>query len=391
MNTITGNILLVILFCICCIRTWSQPAVFEVTYTGMSAEAETAFTYATDIWNNYLVSDVPIKIIAHAQPLLPGQLGITFPNGELNFAGAPVNDVWYASCLANAITVTDQSPDEVDMEIYFNSFANWYYGLDENPGAGEYDFVSSALHEICHGLGFLSLGNKIVSEGSFGLIAAEDFSPLTTSFPWPELDTLPSVFDIYLEGLSGDVLTGFENPSAELGTSFTSNLIYFNSPIVVDENDGVRPKIYAPASFTLGSSLSHWDEGTYPVGDENEFMTPQAGSGVADHTPGILTLSVLEEIGWEIVYDTATTGLTNIEADEVVISPNPAKNNISIDMNSATDFFAAEIINTTGSCLMKIDLQQGSNKIEIGHLPQGYYLIRLTGNDISQVKNFIKN
>ena len=62
-----------------------QAATFDVEFIGFSAEAETAFNYATDIWSNFLISDVPIKIIAHLQPLLPGQLGITFPNGEINF------------------------------------------------------------------------------------------------------------------------------------------------------------------------------------------------------------------------------------------------------------------------------------------------------------------
>jgi hypothetical protein len=42
-----------------------QAATFDVEFIGFSAEAETAFNYATDIWSNFLISDVPIKIIAH--------------------------------------------------------------------------------------------------------------------------------------------------------------------------------------------------------------------------------------------------------------------------------------------------------------------------------------
>ena len=196
----------------------AQAATFEVEFLGLSAEAITAFNYAADIWSNYLVSDVPINIVAHMQPLLPGQLGITFPNGELNYAGAPISDVWYASCLANAITGTDLNGDFADIEIYFSSLANWYYGLDENPGPTQYDFVSTVLHEICHGLGFLSLSNKLGTVGSFGLIDASAFAPLTTTFVWPALDTLPSVFDVYLENAAGTVLISLPNPSAELGT-----------------------------------------------------------------------------------------------------------------------------------------------------------------------------
>ena len=253
-----------------------QAAEFEVEFLGLSEEAITAFNHATDIWSNYLISDVPIKIVAHMQPLLPGQLGITFPNGELNYAAAPIADVWYASCLANAITGTDLNGGFADIEIYFSSLANWYYGLDENPGPTQYDFVSTVLHEICHGLGFLSLSNRSGTVGSFGLIDASAFAPLTTTFTWPALDTLPSVFDVYLENAAGTILTDLINPSTELGTELISNQVFFNSPEILLETGGSRPKIYAPGTFTLGSSLSHWDEATYPVGNDNEFMTPQA-------------------------------------------------------------------------------------------------------------------
>src|SRR5690349_10270430 len=104
----------------------AQHATFDVSYTGFDAESEAAFEYATELWSQYLISDVPIEVIVHLQVLLPGQLGITFPNGELNFPGAPVHDVWYASCLANSIAGEDLSPGEADMEIYVNSLANWY-------------------------------------------------------------------------------------------------------------------------------------------------------------------------------------------------------------------------------------------------------------------------
>jgi hypothetical protein len=97
----------------------AQAATFEVEFIGFTAESETAFNYATDIWSNFLISDVPIKIVAHLQPLLPGQLGITFPNGEINFVDAPFLNYWYASCLANSIAGTDLNGDDADIEILY--------------------------------------------------------------------------------------------------------------------------------------------------------------------------------------------------------------------------------------------------------------------------------
>ena len=228
-----------------------QAATFDVEFIGFSAEAETAFNFATDIWSNFLISDVPIKIVAHLQTLLPGQLGITFPNGEINFDEAPYPNYWYASCLANSIAGTDLNGDDADIEIYISSTANWYFGLDENPGPGEYDFVSTVLHEICHGLGFLSLSNKSGTEGSFGLIYASSFFPLTTTFIWPELDTMPGIFDKYLEDFSGVALTTYENPSTALGDAQISNNLYFDSPEIILENDGIRPKFTHPQHLHL--------------------------------------------------------------------------------------------------------------------------------------------
>jgi len=367
----------------------AQSATFEVEFLGLSADAITAFNYATDIWSNFLISEVPIKIVAHMQPLLPGQLGITFPNGELNYADAPISDVWYASCLANAISSTDLNGDFADIEIYFSSLANWYYGLDENPGPTQYDFVSTVLHEICHGLGFLSLSNKSGTVGSFGLIDASAFAPLTTTFVWPALDTLPSVFDVFLENAVGNVLTSFPNPSAELGAEIISNQIFFNSPEIIFETGGTKPKIYAPGTFILGSSLSHWDEATYPVGNDNEFMTPQAASGHASHQPGILTLTVLEEIGWEINYDTATVYLENIKGSEINIFPNPTQDFLYLQRNENSNL-TVSILNTTGNIVYEKIFSDVLISIPLKELVSGMYLIKLQDNTGILYKNIIK-
>lgn len=385
-NSLFSTLLVLSLFANKC---KAQSATFEVEFLGLSAEAITAFNYAANIWSNYLISDVPIKIVAHMQPLLPGQLGITFPNGELNYAGAPISDVWYASCLANAISGTDLNGDFADIEIYFSSLANWYYGLDENPGPTQYDFVSAVLHEICHGLGFLSLSNKSGTTGSFGLIDASAFAPLTTTFAWPALDTMPSVFDVYLENAVGTVLTSFTNPSTELGTEIISNQIFFNSLEIIIETGGTKPKIYAPGAFTLGSSLSHWDEDTYPVGNDNEFMTPQAASGHAGHQPGILTLTVLEEIGWEINYDTGTVKLENIMVSEINIFPNPIQDFLYLHRNVNSNLVIS-IFNSTGHIIYEKIFSDVLITIPLNDLVSGMYLIKLQDNTGILYKNIMK-
>ncbi len=65
--------------------------------------------------------------------------------------------------LANAIEGMDLDPGYPDITAAFNSAIDegcipgvkWYYGFDAQAGTDE-DFISTALHEIGHGLGFVS-------------------------------------------------------------------------------------------------------------------------------------------------------------------------------------------------------------------------------------------
>ena len=353
----------------------SQNATFAITYGGFTPEAQTAFQYAADIWSRYLISEVPIKVNAKMVFLLPGQLGITFPNGEKNFPGAPHADVWYASCLANALAGEELNPGEMDIDVFLNSTANWYYGTDGNPAADAYDLVSTVLHELCHGLGFLSLANKIGTDGSFGMIYAESFSPLVTSFAWPELDTLPGAFDIWLRNGAGVDLLDMENPSDALGLEVTSNNIFLESPEVLAANAGEAGRIYAPSTFTLGSSLSHWNEGTYPTGDPNEFMTPFAADGNANHDPGPLTLAVLKEIGWEI--DTATSVHT-ASPSNITLFPNPASNILYISGISSAYRSEVRIYNMLGELML---VENDTSAIPISTLVPGVYTVYLRAGD----------
>src|SRR6185503_3371645 len=92
-------------------------------------------------------------------------LGQAGPNSvHRNFTGAPVANTWYAAALANSRAGTDLNPGVDDVGATFNSAigttcsfpSTFYYGFDANPPGGQMDFVSIVLHEIGHGLGFLT-------------------------------------------------------------------------------------------------------------------------------------------------------------------------------------------------------------------------------------------
>lgn len=367
----------------------AQTAKFTITYNDFTSEAKSAFQSAADAWANIIISSVPIKINAHFKPLQTGLLGITFPNGELNFKGAPIQNTWYVSSLANAIAGKELNPSEVDIELYLNSNVNWYYGLSGTVPGSSYDFVSVTMHEIGHGLGFLSLAKKSGATGSFGLLLTSDFAPLTTSFPWPDLDTLPSVFDRFLINNLGQKLDSFPNPGSALGLMFTGQNIFFNGSYTVAANKGVRPKMYAPPSYALGSSVTHFDETTFPSGDANEMMTPNGTPGKANHNPGPLMLGVLKDMGWDLnpasVFDMAGSD------NRVGIYPNPAFNILSLinlpDKVNNPEIIITDLLGKNSVIAQKL---QKNNVLDVSELKSGFYFITIkTSNELWRA-SFIK-
>lgn len=299
----------------------ADAATVTVTHIGTPAAAQVAIDHAAGIWGGILTSPVDIKVRVTWFPLGASTLGVTFPNGRRDFAGAPLPLTWYATALANSIAGMELNPGESDMDVYLNSGADWYLGLDGLPPAGQHDLVSVALHEMGHGLGFVGLSKKVGGDGSLGLLQMADFAPLTTSFPWPQLDTLPGVFDVFLSDEQDGPLTMMANPGTQLGAAMTGGQLRFNGPLVLAANGGQGARVYAPSTFALGSSCVHFNEATYPPGNANELMTPFSAPGDANHWPGPLGLAVMQDIGWMLAPDVGLHAPD--EAARLAAWPNP--------------------------------------------------------------------
>ena len=347
-------------------------ATFTITHVNSTAAQAIAFDHAAGIWGGILQSAVPIKVRVTFFPLGANALGITFPNGRRDFNGAPLPQTWYATSLANSITDNELNAGESDIDIFLNIAANWYTGTDGNPGAGEYDLVSIALHELGHGLGFVGLSKKVGTEGSLGTLQASDFAPLTTSFPWPQLDTLPGVFDRYLNDLQDGPLIMLQNPSTLLGSAMTGDQIYFNGPLAMAANGGNAPRIYAPATYALGSSCVHLNESSYPPGDPNELMTPFSSAGNANHWPGPLCIAMMQDIGWALEPD---VGLAeNEEAIEALrVWPVPTADVLNIAFTRAVLNSSGTIADARGCTVMGIP---NNGPINVSALEPGVYFVR---------------
>lgn len=278
-----------------------QVRLFEITSTNNRTEVINAMEHALGIWENYLEINIPIKVNVVFTPISPGFLGRSIPNGRRNFDGAPFSNTWYPTALTNHITGTTLNEGEFDMDILMDGTRDWYYGTEGNPGPDQYDFVTVFLHEVCHALGFGSLADIVNGQGVFSVNIESNL--YTPSFPIPDLENLPTVYDVFLENQHQQLLTDetlFGNPSVELATEFTSENLFWNGPIAADANNDQSPRIFAPSGFRTGSSISHLDEDTYTSGTTNALMTPTFQEGEVIHEPGPIILGVLQDMGWTL-------------------------------------------------------------------------------------------
>ena len=284
----------------------TQNAIFEITTNISTPELDAAMAYATDIWSEYLISDVPIKInVTFFTNIVPPFLGLCVPNCRRGFAGAPYPEYWYPTSLANAIIGEDVAPLHSDMDIFMPYLGIVDWNLDPNFVAtpDSPDFISIFLHEIAHGLGFLSMANRQNGLGSFGMISASEYAPYSSSFPIPDFDDAPSVYDFYLVDDNGlSLINDFSNNSGILGGVFTSSAIFFDGEKALSANGNIPIPIWAPQNFALGSSLSHLDEDEFPIGDENALMTPGIFADLEEtRNPGPIAIGILEDIGWNVI------------------------------------------------------------------------------------------
>lgn len=316
-----------------------------INYTAFDPTAQAAFEYALDIWASTLDSPVTVQINAVFGSLGTNVLAAAGPAAwQRNFLGAPLVNTWYPVGLANAIAGQDILNGVVDVNVYFNPNFNWYYGLDANPPAGSYDFVTVALHELGHALGFVGMSNYNVGTGA-GFIGLDGFT---------------SIYDFYTELGDGTDILSIPAGTVQLGDAFTSNDLYWSGAAATANNGGNQPRLYAPATYNSGSSYSHLNEVTYGSGSINSLMTPQLGSAEANHDPGPITYGMFEDIGWSVgpcSIDAVTVGtqfacnpLDNTYTQQITVTYGNAPSNGSLVVNGVNYpiFSSPQLISLTG-------------------------------------------
>src|SRR5262245_44735453 len=138
------------------------------TGTTLGAQRLIAFQHAADLWGATLDSPVTIIVRAAFDPLGTNVLGSAGPSfvfsdfaGQGLYPGAEFPATWYGSALADKRAGYDVAaaeglpPGTRDISARFSSQFNFYLGIDNNHGALN-DLVTVVLHELGHGLNFLT-------------------------------------------------------------------------------------------------------------------------------------------------------------------------------------------------------------------------------------------
>jgi len=269
--------------------------------TTLGEQRRIAFEYAAQLWAARLLSPVEIRISATFDPLACNvastTLGVAGPVSVFrDFAGAPRSNTFYPSPLADSLAGMDLAPNENDIDATFNSVfgttcpfpAAWYYGLDGLPPSDDSDFVTVVLHELGHGLGFIT------------------FVDVDTGARFQNRD------DIFLTNLldnrTGTTLDAMTNAQRRSALEATGSLVW-NGPLVLDESDLLtdgrdqlgRVEMYAPAFAQAGSSASHWSDAVEPI----ELMMPFFEAPL--HDVG-LAAPALADMGWQLAGTSSCNG-----------------------------------------------------------------------------------
>lgn len=264
-------------------------AVFNVDYDiSVPLNAIPAFEKAIDIWSHLLISSKPIKVrVSTVNQLSTDMLGETVINSWRNNYTNFVVNTQYPMALAKQIDNSINST-EYDFEVSFNLAKDFNFETDGIFVEGKYDFITIALHEIGHGLGFVGSFKAQNNQGLWGI----------TNYPSNNSGNYYAIHD--KNCISGSQrLTNVIN-TYQLYSLLTSNALFYDGPNAKAANSNQNVKLYAPFPAVDGSSIYHLDEGIYPPGSQNSLLTPKIRMAEVIHDPGTIFLGMLKDYGWNI-------------------------------------------------------------------------------------------
>ena len=222
----------------------------------------------------------------------------------ISFGPQELLHIGYPPALAEKIKgeklIDDSLPHLI---VEFSRDLNFYYGFTGEPPPFSIGFVTLAIHEIIHGLGFHS---SLQEDGSFPE-ATLDVTDGTRNFPL-DIEQWQRIYDVQMYSREdGEFVVDLEPSRRMLAATSETGLLWDGTVRPGEESscsygqrmaelksagtgsDG-RPQLHAPPTFEEGSSVTHVHTDTEDI---MEYLYPFPRD--MD-----LSLGMLRDMGWEI-------------------------------------------------------------------------------------------
>ena len=319
----------------------------------LGAQRLAAFQAAADEWGAMLVSSVNIVIDAQMISLFcttsSAILGSAGPTGfiQRDFPEAPVPATWFPQALVNSLRGFDIHVGTADIGASFNkdigmpgclAALGWSYVIGAPAPAGTIPFTETVLHEIAHGLGFLTFVNLPTGALLGG------FSDHYTRWLYDET-TAPNLWP----GLSNAGRASSAIETGELtwdGPDVANVAGFLSAGRHITSN---RVRMYAPSPLQGGSSVSHWDTILTP----NEIMEPSA----QPNSEKRMTNHLMLDIGWIEMLALAvskTDGQTSSKSGSAItytiVLTNNGPGDITVVNAAVTDTMPAALSSVSWTC-----------------------------------------
>ncbi len=184
-------------------------------------------------------------------------------------------------------TGVDSNGSAADGTITWNFGYSW--GLGDSVSSSQYDFESTAMHELLHTFGFISV---IDSAGN-------------------NTGNTYSTFDSFIVDSSGNsVFTGttFKKTSDNADLTGGKGSLFFGGANAKAAYGGVGVPVYTPRTWSSGSSMSHLDDNTF-TGSLTQLMNAVSDTGIGVRILSNYEIAIMKDLGYTMVSQSAVGGL----------------------------------------------------------------------------------
>jgi len=187
-----------------------------------------------------------------------------------------------------------------------------------------------------------------------------------------------------------------------------------NTPIIVTDPTVTTTAAtnISQTTATLNATITNPDEVTitakgfeWKLSDGGSY-TPIVGSGSGDIFSASLTslsentaytfkafisYSDTTVYGDEIGFITLPVGIDNLNlASNISLMPNPADHYIELTINSNVEVKEAVVFNAFGQMIQTVELNNNHARIDLSNMASGMYFVRVSGDNATATKKFIK-